>query len=248
MSLSGDKVKDDPAVCGGAVGVCDRVARSGDGSRKRHRLAGPFAREVRNPVASLITASEVLLKELGPEHRCAGYARLINDTSSRLHDAVSELLALAVPGEFRPTKSDLAFLVAGEIDGVAATAERNRVRFVTAFPAERVLVTADREALGLALRKVLMHQTEVMRCGGTLAVEVEALRRHRVRLLCSDTGPIVPPAQLPGVFDPFFSAEGRHPGMALAVFKRVVTRSGGRVCAWDKDGGGLTIEANLPAA
>lgn len=215
---------------------------------KLKRLIGPFAREIRNPIASLLTASEVLLEELGQGHRCAGYARLINDTSSRLHDSISDLLALALPLNFQLTEIAISPFVTAEIERVIPAAECNGIRFVSAFPSERILVTADRDALSLALNKLFTHQIDAMKLGGVLEVAVEALTHRRVRILCSDTGPDVPHAQLPKIFDPYFSIDGRHPGMALALLKRIITQSGGRMSARQKDGGGLTIEMKLLAA
>lgn len=221
---------------------------AGQNTPKLKRLIGPFAREIRNPVASLLTASEVLLEELGPAHRCAGYARLINDTSSRLHDSISDLLVLARPLNFQLTEIAISPFVTAEIERVIPAAEGNGIRLVSAFPSERILVTANRDALSLALNKLFTHQIDVMKLGGVLEVAVETLTHRRVRILCSDTGPNVPHAQLHRLFDPFFSLDGRHPGMALALLKRIITQSGGRVSARQKDGGGLTIEMKLIAA
>lgn len=219
----------------------------GNGARLR-RLIGPFAREIRNPIASLITASEVLIEQLGPSHPCAGYARLISDTSSRLHDSMSDLIALALPLNFNLVEIDLARFITAEIERVVPAAECNGVRFVTAFPSERIPVAADRDALALALNKLLTHQIDVMQFGGVLQVRVESLARHRVRVLSSDTGPDIPERELARLFEPFFAVDGRHPGMALALFRRIILETNGSVAAWTGTGGGLTVEMILPTA
>jgi len=212
------------------------------------RLIGPFAREIRNPIASLVTASEMLIEQLEPSHPCAGYARLISDTSSRLHDSMSDLIALALPLNFNLVEIDLARSIMAEIERVVPAAERNGVRFITAFPSERIPVAADREALALAINKLLTHQIDTMTFGGTLHVRVESLAGRRVRILSSDMGPDIPKRELARVFDPFFAVDGRHPGMALALFKRIILETGGSVAAHAAAKRGLTIEMILPVA
>ncbi|MFE2326171.1 sensor histidine kinase [Streptomyces sp. NPDC059385] len=69
----------------------------------------------------------------------------------------------------------------------------------------------------------------------------------------ANTGPIVPPYQVPGLFEPFrrlgherIGASGA--GLGLSIVRAVARAHGGDVRAQAREGGGLTVTATLPPA
>jgi signal transduction histidine kinase len=81
-------------------------------------------------------------------------------------------------------------------------------------------------------------------------------------LTVDNTGPAVPPYEVPGLFEPFrrlrtterlaepatASASGRGAGLGLSIVRSVAHTHGGDVHAAPREGGGLTIQVQLPAA
>jgi len=85
----------------------------------------------------------------------------------------------------------------------------------------------------------------------TSRVDLEATAdRERIRLVVSDSGPGVRPELLPRIFDRFFRAEasrtGHGSGLGLAIAKSVLERQGGSISAWNRQGGGLSLELTVP--
>jgi PAS domain S-box-containing protein len=70
-----------------------------------------------------------------------------------------------------------------------------------------------------------------------------------IRVAVSDTGPSIPEALLPRVFDPFFSARphAEGTGLGLALSYDLVKRLGGRLDARSRDGEGTTFTVWLPS-
>ena len=69
------------------------------------------------------------------------------------------------------------------------------------------------------------------------------------RLQVTDEGPGIRPADLPHVFDRFWRAPGSPSGgtgLGLAIAATIVTRSGGRIAAGSRDGGGAVFTVELP--
>ena len=68
----------------------------------------------------------------------------------------------------------------------------------------------------------------------------------------SDCGPGAPPEALSKLFEPFYrldDARGRQTGgvgLGLAITERAVRFHGGKVKAFNRDGGGLIVEIRLP--
>ena len=211
-------------------------------------LLGPFAQEIRNPLSALMAASEILSEDIEPNHPCRGYARLIHDIGSRLHSTVSDLMALALPAHAAPRSLNLGRIVEERLRHALRAADRNGVECVSAIAPDRLRLMADRAALELALDRLFDHQIAVMEKGGVLTVAVDKLPQGCLRFLSSDSGPEIPDDLLTHVFDPFFATDGRHAGLSLALFKRMVEEFGGKVMAWKNYEKGLTVEARLPVA
>jgi signal transduction histidine kinase len=74
-------------------------------------------------------------------------------------------------------------------------------------------------------------------------------------LQVSNTGPVVPRYEIPGLFEPFrrlgsdrLSASSPGAGLGLSIVQAVARAHGGNVHAEPRDGGGLVVTVTLPAA
>jgi signal transduction histidine kinase len=64
----------------------------------------------------------------------------------------------------------------------------------------------------------------------------------------SDTGPGIPPENLPNIFDPFFTTKevGNGTGLGLAVSSRIIEEHGGWIEAETLKEGGASFTVHLP--
>jgi signal transduction histidine kinase len=75
-------------------------------------------------------------------------------------------------------------------------------------------------------------------------------RREDSRILVAieDDGPGVPPAILPRLFDPYFSAKSGGTGLGLAIAKKIIEEHGGTISAENRQEGGFRVTFHLPLA
>jgi two-component system sensor histidine kinase HydH len=223
------------------------VARRGaSGAERFGALIGPFAREVRTPMASLLAGAEILMEELGPHHRCSGYARLVYDASARLNETLHDLAAVTLSMKLTTSRVDLAALVRSRIEAARPRAERHGLRLATRVPEGAAWVEADPAALRLALARLLNHLIDVMPGGGTLKIVLERVAGGHVVVGISDTGPSVSAEDADRLFEPYFTSGGRRPGLALAVVRRILAALGGEAIARPHRCGGVVFELRLP--
>jgi signal transduction histidine kinase len=80
-------------------------------------------------------------------------------------------------------------------------------------------------------------------------VRLTALREgDEVLLEVADSGPGVPPAERPRVFDLFYSTRKGGTGLGLAIVDRIVKAHGGRVTVHSESEEGAVFTLALPAA
>jgi signal transduction histidine kinase len=89
--------------------------------------------------------------------------------------------------------------------------------------------------------------------GGWLSVTARA-DNGTARLVVTNTGPVVPPYDLPGLFEPFRRLRGERTraatpgfGLGLSIVRAIARAHDGDVTARPRDGGGLIVTVTLPS-
>jgi heavy metal sensor kinase len=143
---------------------------------------------------------------------------------------------------------DLAALAGRAAEDFRGLAEDKRVRLVLSAP-DPVPVRGDRDRLRGILYILIDNAVKYTPAGGTVAIE--AVKDGTwARLAVSDTGPGIPEADLPGIFDRFRRtgrpAGGRGFGLGLSIAKAVAENHGGRIEVRSRPGEGATFTVRLP--
>lgn len=114
-------------------------------------------------------------------------------------------------------------------------------------------VEADEIALAEALKHIVDNADQAMPDGGTIFVDARNIREHHfqtpdqagVSIRVRDQGNGISESDLPHIFDPFFSTQGRE-GMGLAFASAAVRAHGGRIHVESDPGEGTTVHLWLP--
>jgi two-component system sensor histidine kinase BaeS len=216
----------------------------------RRNLVNDVAHELRTPLAALQAGLEEVRDGL-VEPDPATLAGL-HDQSLRLGRIVADLAALsAAEGAAPPLRRravDLARLVR---DATAAQEPRLRAADLTVRTdvSGPVTVDGDPDRLRQVLDNLLSNAARYCRPGDQVTVSVRADGGSAV-LEVSDTGPGIPPTDLPHVFDRLWRGQDADrvggSGIGLAVVRELVTAHGGTVVAESDGRTGTTLRVVLP--
>jgi two-component system, NtrC family, sensor histidine kinase PilS len=183
------------------------------------RLTANIAHEIRNPLAAISHASELLQEEKRGEDR-ERLTRIIHDNTRRLERIVSDVLQLnrrdraaADPIRLHPwLREFLAEFVANE----SAAPERFRLE-----AGADTWIEFDREHLRQVMWNLLRNAA---RYAGPESGAVRiALREYgsRVELSVIDNGPGVPASRQGQLFEPFFTTEAKGTGLGLYLAREL---------------------------
>lgn len=108
-------------------------------------------------------------------------------------------------------------------------------------------VDANEMLLGEALTNVLENAIEYAGRGSEITVTTERDATH-ARIIVSDNGPGIAPADRTRVFERFVRAtdQGLGCGLGLSIVKEIIARHGGTVMLEDTEPHGLTVVMQLP--
>jgi two-component system, NtrC family, sensor histidine kinase PilS len=183
------------------------------------RLTANIAHEIRNPLAAISHAAELLPEEKRAEDR-ARLARIIHDNTQRLERLVSDVLQLnrrdrASPGPLRLDTWLREFLAE-----FVAIEDAAPDLFALDAPGT-AWVEFDREHLRQVLWNLLRNALRYARPGpGAVRVGARAYG-GRVELSVIDNGPGVPAASRGHLFEPFFTTEAKGTGLGLYLAREL---------------------------
>lgn len=233
----GEEVRDLAEAFNDLLGALD------DKRRANEAFAADLVHEFKNPVAAIRSAAESL--ESGgaaDEKRAARIAKILETSSAQLDALVSQFLELARAEAGMPNEDRVDVDLAALARGIASAHANDRVRFDVEV--EDVTVVGVPTRLDSLLRNLIDNAASFAGDGGEVRVRVRRDGDDAV-LEVSDSGPGIPAADLPRVFDRFFSArkQGRGTGLGLALVKAIAEAHGGSVSARSE---GATFTVRLP--
>ncbi len=225
--------------------------------RRKDEFLAMLAHELRNPLASVKLAVQMLRADhLGPE-RVERYHALLDRQTSHFTRLIDDLLEVSriTRGliELRRESVDLRAVVTRAHDSLCpcdVPCDRN---ITLAIGDQPVCVNGDAVRLEQIVTNVLSNALRYTDVGAT--IEVSLTREgERARLRVRDTGIGIPPEKLDQVFELFAQADESLArtrgglGIGLTIVRRLVELHGGSVVARSEGRGhGTEIEIDLPA-
>jgi len=241
-------------------GMLDRLHRQQEHLQLEHRRKDEFlamlAHELRNPLAPISSAAQLLRMLFATEPRIKQASEVISRQVTHMTHLVDDLLDVSRVSRGLATINrvdvELGAVLREAIEQIAPVIEAKGHRLLLDIAAHPMLVCGDRTRLIQVAANLLNNAAKYTPEGGELRVSLQEEDRMAV-LRVQDTGIGIGPDLLPVVFDLFTQAQ-RTPdraqgglGLGLALVKKLVELHGGAVDAHSGGAGqGSTFTVRLP--
>ncbi len=219
-------------------------------------LIQEFVHELRTPLASLSTATYLLLRpEMSREQRDQIVNNIHNETL-RLNSLASSFLDLArlESGrvQFRKTRFSAADLLYEARDVMMTKAQETNIQIRVDVPNDLPLMEADRDKIKQVLLNLTSNAIKYNRPNGSILIAGN-YTDNDLSILVQDTGLGIPEESIPHLFEKFYRVrdhEGKATGtgLGLSICKQIIQGHNGRIEVKSKVGMGTSITFYIPRA
>ena len=209
---------------------------------KLGEMAAVVAHEVKNPIAGIRGALQVITSRMPDDQRDRAILMDIITRLDGLNRIVQDMLMFARPRALRQEPIPLASL----LQETASLIERDpgMLNLEIGLRGSADIV-GDREMLQVVFQNILMNAAQAMEGQGRIEVTITGAD-GRCRIAVVDRGPGMPDETRRKAFDAFFTTKHRGTGLGLPIAKRVVEAHGGTIRIDAPPERGTTISVDLP--
>ncbi len=215
-------------------------------------MARMIAHEIKNPLTPIRLSTEHMVEVYrhDPDHFDRVFERCTNNILTQveeLRSIASEFSAYSSIPRIDPKPGDLVASLADLVEGYRAAPPAGvTIELTSELP--EIAARFDAKLLHRAVRNLIENALRATAsAGGRVIVKLDR-RGGLARIAVLDSGPGVPPDQLPRIFDPYFSTHDTGTGLGLPIARRIAEEHGGGITARNRPEGGLEVVVTLPAA
>ncbi len=214
------------------------------------QLSAGLAHEIKNPLAGIKAAMEVLSMEGGLSPEDADIVLKVRKEIGRVEALMKSFLNFARPPKPQPANVDINALVSSSLTlyardprgsggaGIAVVSDLGPLPVITTDPMQ----------LEQVLINLVLNAFDAMPGGGTLTVRTRLDQEAgTAEIAVGDTGKGIGPDNLGKIFEPFFTTKPRGTGLGLAISRQLIEQQGGTLTVRSKVGVGTEFSIRLPA-
>jgi signal transduction histidine kinase len=209
-------------------------AEAAEDVRRKDRFIAILAHELRQPLASMVTALELIRRRNDPpttERGIQVIGRQLRQLTMLTNDLLDASRISEGKLELHITRSDLRDAIRAALEVVAPLMSERRHRLEVSLPSTPVWAEVDPQRLQQVVWNLLTNAAKYTRDDGCISVALED-GPDSVAIRVRDSGIGIAPDLLPRIFDLFTqadAAEGSGLGIGLHVVRTLVAAQGGTV-------------------
>jgi PAS domain S-box-containing protein len=230
------------------VALQEKLRRSETMAAMGSLVAG-VAHEVRNPLFSISATLDTFDAEFGTGQEHTEFSTLLRSQVTRLTQLMRDLLDYGKPPALRVSAARPQDVIHRGLRSCAPLARERGVRVAEEAAPDLPVLSLDVGRMEQVFENLILNAIQHSPAGGTVRTAARlggAVPNVSVVCTVEDEGPGFPEADIPRIFQPFFSRRRGGTGLGLSIVQRIVEAHGGSIVASNRAGGGAMFAVTLP--
>jgi two-component system sensor histidine kinase HydH len=210
------------------------------------QLSAGLAHELRNPLGTMKTSAEMLIKSVEAGNEVAReMAGFISSEVDRTNSLVTRFLDFARPLAIKLEKTDLAQVIDQAVSDIEKHSPPLNVAIYKNYSPEIPPFLLDGQLMERVFYNLLLNAAQVSPPRGSVTVKTRQVG-DMVEIAVIDRGPGIDPKNIESIFNPFFTTKSSGVGLGLAIVSKIVDEHGGSISVKSEPGGGSVFRVYVP--
>ncbi|MFQ5429038.1 MAG: ATP-binding protein [Phycisphaerae bacterium] len=209
------------------------------------QLAASLAHEIKNPLAGISGAIQILGAGLAGDHPHKEIITEVLNQIDRLDAAVKDVLVYARPKPPDPARVNLGRALERALLLFRAQPAFRGVNVTCEDLSGEYIVEVDETQIQQVFANLILNAAHACESGGRIFCRI-GREDGRVRVTIEDDGIGIPEEILPRVFEPFFTTKAKGTGLGLPICRRIIEAHHGTLELQSEAGGGTRVTVLLP--
>lgn len=209
------------------------------------QLAASLAHEIKNPLAGISGAIQVIGDSLGDDSPFRSIVTDILGQISRMDATVKDLLLYGRPSPPNPSPCKLEKLASRVLKMLNEEPALRTKKVEIHDTLSHGVVYADEGQIEQLLVNLIINAAHASDEDGTIRLKA-AQRGNRIELTVCDDGTGMPPDVQKRALEPFYTTKAKGTGLGLAICRRIAESNGGTIELSSTLGKGTTVTVTLP--
>jgi hypothetical protein len=210
-------------------------------------LAAGLAHEIKNPIAGVKGALEVIKKELEPSDPRGEIFDEMIEQVEKIHDLVQNLLKYARPKRIQKIKADIQGPVLEAVKMARTQTKNKDISIEYKESKKEEFVYMDRDKIQEVILNLLVNSIAAITKKGAISVSLNKTSDDLIEIVIEDNGSGIPKNKLDLIFNPFFTTKKMGTGLGLSICDNIIKEHQGRIEVKSQVGKGTRFKILFPA-
>jgi PAS domain S-box-containing protein len=229
----------------------ERHIRRADKLATLGQLAAGIAHEIRNPLAGISGAVQILSDDTIEIDQRNEILDEILERIKVLNDAINDFLQFARPAPLQLSPTDINEVIQSIMFLINRQAEKQGVSIVEEYDNNLPIIMADSEQLQQVILNIAINALQAIE--ENPEEKLKSIRFNtfqdtntgQIVIEIADTGIGIPAEKLEHIFDPYFTTKSEGTGLGLSIAQRIMEEHHGSILVESETGKGTTFRISL---
>jgi two-component system NtrC family sensor kinase len=209
-------------------------------------LAAGLAHEIKNPIAGIKGALEVIAQRTDPADPKKEIFTEILQQTDRIYNIVQDLLSYARPREVDLKPADPLECTQRAVYLAQSQTQEKDIEIHFEKSKEEIQILCDENKIQEVILNLLINSIAAIEEKGEISIGLNQKNDRWLEIAVRDDGKGIKAEHLTQVFNPFFTTRRRGTGLGLSICKKIIEAHKGSIDVQSEEGRGTVFTIRLP--
>ncbi len=208
------------------------------------KVAAGVAHEIRNPLFGITSVAQIVAREIKEENPLKPLITAMLSETARLNRLVEDMLLYNRTVKMQRQPVDICSLIENVLEFHFMAIKEKKLNVINECENLDVAML-DHNQIRQVFLNLLINAIDASHEGGKIKISASQ-SDDAIKITISDTGMGIPEADLPKIFDLFFTTKEKGTGIGLAICRKIIEDHGGKIAVKSAPAQGTSVQIKLP--